>query len=148
MASLVIRPTAKFVVAATLVAGAVFVALEIAYLASWRESLPAWFPVLPVLILLWPALRAVGRLTTRTVIDGGRLSYETGAVGRSARTIQLSKVQDVRVDQTLFERLMNIGSVSIETAGEASRLTIANVDNPRKLANQILDFAQGKAATA
>jgi uncharacterized membrane protein YdbT with pleckstrin-like domain len=66
---------------------------------------------------------------------------------KSTRTIQLSKVQDVRVDQGLMQRLFNIGNISIETAGETSRLSIPNVDDPQALADEILNRAQhGTAA--
>jgi uncharacterized membrane protein YdbT with pleckstrin-like domain len=59
-----------------------------------------------------------------------------------SRTIQLSKVQDVRVEQRLVQRVFNVGDLSIETAGEASRLTLANVDDPHKLADEIMNRAQ------
>ena len=77
---------------------------------------------------------------------GDRLRYETGMTSKSTRTIQLSKVQDVRVDQSMAQRMFNIGNISIETAGEASRLTIENVDDPQALADEILNRAQHGAA--
>jgi uncharacterized membrane protein YdbT with pleckstrin-like domain len=51
-------------------------------------------------------------------------------------------VQDVRVDQRLTQRLWKVGDLSIETAGEASRLTIRNVDDPQTLADDIMTRAQ------
>jgi hypothetical protein len=48
--------------------------------------------------------------------------------------------------------MFGVGDVSIETAGESSRLTLSNVDNPQALAEEILDRAHqnspaGPAAT-
>jgi uncharacterized membrane protein YdbT with pleckstrin-like domain len=63
-------------------------------------------------------------------------------ISKSTRNIQLYKVQDVRVDQRIAQRLWNVGNLSIETAGEASRLTIHNVDNPQALADDIMTRAQ------
>jgi uncharacterized membrane protein YdbT with pleckstrin-like domain len=82
------------------------------------------------------------RQATRTVVTGDRLRYETGLVAKSTRTIQLSKLQDVRVEQRLAQRMFNVGDLSIETAGEASRLTLVRVDDPHKLADEIMNRAQ------
>jgi uncharacterized membrane protein YdbT with pleckstrin-like domain len=46
------------------------------------------------------------------------------------------------VDQRLTQRLWKVGDLSIETAGEASRLTIRNVDDPQTLADDIMTRAQ------
>jgi putative membrane protein len=103
--------------------------------------------VLPLLIMLWPASRWLGRRYTKAVVSGDRLRYEVGMASRSTRNIQLSKIQDVRVDQSLMHRLFGVGNLSIETAGEASRLTLPNVDSPQELADEIMSRAQkGTAA--
>jgi hypothetical protein len=46
------------------------------------------------------------------------------------------------VDQRLTQRLWKVGDLSIETAGETSRLTICNVDDPQTLADEIMNRAQ------
>ncbi len=148
MSDLTIRPTAKFLKLGSILAAIVFIALEYCCLASWNEKAGTqWIMILPALILVWPAGRALRRRLTTTTIAGDRLRYESGALSKSTRTIQLSKVQDVRVDQRLTQRMFNVGNLSIETAGEASRLTIHNVDKPQALADEILNRAQ-KGATS
>ena len=77
-----------------------------------------------------------------------RLRYETGLASKSTRTIQLAKIQDVRVDQRLSQRIFNVGDLSIETAGEASRLTIHNVDDPQGLADEVMSRSQKGAAAS
>ncbi len=138
----VIRPTSKFLKAGAVLAGAAVIALEILYLAELSGSVSAWLMVLPLLILAWPALHWLRWRYTTVTISGGRLRYEVGLASRSSRTIQLSKVQDVRVDRRLSQRLIDVGDVAIETAGEASRLTLLNFDRPQKLADEILDLVQ------
>jgi putative membrane protein len=143
VSELTVRPTAKFLKAGAIFAGILFLGLEVLCVTSWNEA--AGTPLImiaPVLILLWPAMRALERRFTRAVISGDRLRYETGITSKSTRTIQLSKVQDVRVDQRMMQRLFNIGDISIETAGETSRLTIPNVDDAQPLADDILNRAQ------
>jgi putative membrane protein len=143
VSDLIIRPTAKFLKAGALLAGIVFLALEILCVTSWNEAAgTSLIMIAPVLILLWPAARALERRFTKAVISGDRLRYETGITSKSTRTIQLTKVQDVKVDQRMMQRLFNIGDISIETAGETSRLTIPNVDDAQTLADDILNRAQ------
>ena len=76
------------------------------------------------------------RLTKMTILDD-RLRYETGLLSRTTRTILVSRVQDVTVRQRLGQRLFGLGDLSIETAGEASRLTISQVDRPQEIADRI-----------
>ncbi len=145
MADLTIRPTAKFIKAGLVLTAIVFLGLVV--LGIW-QALPIWALAIPLLIFLWPGVRALRRRLTCTTITGDRLRYETGVAAKTTRNIQLSKVQDVRVDQHILQRLWNVGNLSIETAGEASRLTIPNVDNPQSLADEIMNRVQRGAPTA
>ena len=144
MEELTIRPTAKYLKAGTLLTTLVVIGLEIAYGVLWsgRETLN-WVPVISPALLLWPAMRWVRRLFTRAVVSGDRLRYEIGATSKSTRNIQLTKVQDIRVDQSFLDRLLDIGNISIETSGETSRLTIANVDRPQAVAEELMNRSQG-----
>jgi len=49
------------------------------------------------------------------------------------------------VEQHVLQRLVRVGDLSIETAGEASRLTIANIDRPQHFADQILAASHNTA---
>ena len=145
MNELTIRPTTKFLKAGAACAVLVFLALEIGCLVSWNEKAgSAWIMVVPLLILLWPATRAMRRNFTRTVITADRLRYETGIASKTTRNMPLANLQDVRVDQRLIQRMFDVGDLSIETAGEASRLVIPNVDRPQALADEIMNRGQQK----
>lgn len=114
MPDLTIRPTAKFIQAGAICAAVVVLGVDILYLTERTETTPVWLVVLPLLILLWPAERWMRRRFTKAVITGDRLRYETGILTRSTRNIQLSKIQDVRVDQRLAQRLFDVGNLAIE----------------------------------
>jgi len=146
---IVIRPTSKFVKAGAILASIVFLGLEVGCLLSWNHAVGSpWIMALPPLVLIWPAIRAARLRLTTTTIGIDRLRYQTGVAARSTRTIQLSKVQDVRVDQRVSQRIFNVGDLSIETAGEASRLTIHNVDDPQGLADEIMNRSQHGGSAA
>jgi uncharacterized membrane protein YdbT with pleckstrin-like domain len=149
VSDLTIRPTAKFLKAGTVLAVLVILALDIAYLTTWRDrgDFPTWFPWVPLVILLWPASRWMRRRFTKAVVSGDRLRYEVGATAKTTRNIQLSRVQDIRVDQGVFQRMLNIGNISIETSGETSRLTIPNVDRPQQIVNELMNRSQSGTLT-
>jgi len=149
MSALTIQPTTKFLKAGAISAAIIFAAIEALFMIYRRDdTVPSWVMILPVLIFLRPASRYIRWRFTKGTVSGDRLRYETGFASKSTRTIQLTKIQDVRVDQRLVQRLFNIGDLSIEAAGETSRLTIHNVDDPQTLADELMTRAQHGAAPA
>jgi uncharacterized membrane protein YdbT with pleckstrin-like domain len=102
--------------------------------------LPPWaIPAAFALLLIWPITRHWEQRFTKMTMIGDKLRYETGMFSRATRTIQLSKVQDVTVRQSLGQRMGGVGDLSIETAGESSRLTFPNIDRPQFIADKIID---------
>jgi uncharacterized membrane protein YdbT with pleckstrin-like domain len=145
MADIVIRPSMKFIkagyVCALLVVGAaVFVHYKYV-LPQYPDQRYPYLPLASLLVLLWPIKRHLQRQTVKLTMAGDKLRYETGLASKSMRIIQLSKVQDVRVLQSFGQRIFGVGDISIETAGENSRLVVENLDGPRELAEQITDAA-------
>jgi uncharacterized membrane protein YdbT with pleckstrin-like domain len=145
MADIVIRPSMKFINAGyviTLLVVAAGIILSYQYLPT---SYPTWLPALWLILFFWPIKRHIQRQSIKLTISGDKLRYETGLASRSTRIIQLPKVQDVRVVQSFMQRMLGVGDISIETAGENSRLVVANLDRPQQLAEQITD-ASGQAS--
>ena len=147
MSDLTIRPTLKFIKVGASLAAIVFLGMEILYISQRGVGGNAWLMALPPLVLLWPLERWVRRQSTKATVSGDHLRYETGMLSRTTRNIQLPKLQDARVEQRLLQRLCGVGDLSLETAGEASRLTIPNVDAPQALADEIMKRAQAGAAS-
>jgi uncharacterized membrane protein YdbT with pleckstrin-like domain len=132
----------KFIKAGAVLAAILFLGLEILYVTQWRGSGNNWIMALPPLIFLWPLERWLRQRFVRATVTGDRLRYEVGVTSKVTRNIQLSKLQDARVEQKFLQRMFNVGNLSLETAGEASRLTIANVDDPQALADEIMNRSQ------
>jgi len=142
LSDLTIRPTAKFLIARFVATGIVFLAFEIWYFVYLKGKTGTEIMPFIVPIIFVPAfIRLLRRQFTTVTVSGDRLRYETGAFSKTTRTIQISKLQDVRVDQRPMQRMFRVGNISIETAGETSRLTIPDVDDPQALADDILDRA-------
>jgi uncharacterized membrane protein YdbT with pleckstrin-like domain len=127
-----------YVLAVLVVAAAVVVHAK--YLSP--QDQPPWLPGVSLLVLLLPIRRHIRRQAMKVTIDGDKLRYEAGLLSKTTRNIQLSKVQDVRVDQSLGQRVLGVGDISIETSGETSRLTVGNIDDPQHIADEIIAASQ------
>jgi putative membrane protein len=143
VSDLTIRPTAKFIMLRAIISVLFFLAVEIAWYTQWRDNEKLQFvPIVAFVVLIWPLPGALRRQFTKTTITGDRLHYETGVFAKTTRTIQLAKLQDLRVDQTITQRMFGVGNLSIETAGAASWEAIRDVDNPQRVADEILNRSQ------
>ena len=115
-----------------------------AYLVSMpnQEDRMWAFLGLPALCAVFVLIRHIRRRLITLTILPDRLRYEAGLFSKTTRTLELAKVQDVRVDQTFSQRVMNIGDLSLETAGGASRIVMLAVDRPQEAADHILERAR------
>ena len=141
MADIVIRPSMKFINAGYVITLLVVAAGVVLTYQHLPPSYPTWVPALWLILFLWPIKRHIQRQAVKLTIAGDKLRYETGMASKSTRLIQLPKVQDVRVVQSFMQRIIGVGDISIETAGENSRLVVANLDRPQQLAEQLTDLA-------
>lgn len=135
-----IRPTTKFVRAAAILIG-------VLVLAAWGalvfEELPSiWIPVAVTLLLLSPLYHWLRIQTNLTVLTTDRLRSESGVLSRSTRNLMLSRIQDVGVFQSFWNRIFDVGDIWIETAGASSRVYLHSIDSPREVADKILERAR------
>ena len=98
--------------------------------------------LLPAVAILFAAIRHLRRRLTKLTVLDDRLRFEAGLFSKTTRTIELAKVQDVRVDQTLGQRMLNIGDLSLETAGGTSRIVMQSIDRPQEAADHILQLSR------
>jgi uncharacterized membrane protein YdbT with pleckstrin-like domain len=139
MTDLNVRPSGKLLVPFYVLA--VLAAILIEIYRKGQDPNLIYLQLIPSFLLLWTVLRHLRLSFTTLTVSGGKLRYQSGVLSRSTRTMEIKKVQDVRVDQTLGQRMLGMGDISIETAGESSRLTMSGVDRPQAIADQILDAA-------
>ena len=142
MPDMVIRPTLKMVRFLHWVAFLAALAILI-YIQNTPASHDWWWLVFPALIFVYATFLQIRRRFTTMTVLGDKLRYESGVFSKTTRNIVVAKVQDVHVEQTLAQRMFNVGNLSIETAGETSRLTILGIDYPQEVADQILDASHG-----
>lgn len=148
MADRVIRPSMKQIKVGYLLAVLVVVAAVVIHAKYLEQQTPfPWLPAVSLLVLMLPIRRHIKRQAIKVTIDGDKLRYEAGLLSKTTRNIQLSKVQDVRVDQSIGQRILGVGDISIETSGETSRLTVDNIDGPQGVADEIIAASQEHGST-
>ena len=119
-----------------------FVVLAIAATGA-AASLVGGTP-LPLVMLAVLAL-AVGFLlvryvtwtTTNFVITNERLIHREGVIAKSGIEIPLDRVQTIRFNQTIFERMLGAGDLLIESAGETGQNKFADIRKPSVVQNVI-----------
>lgn len=138
-----LRPSIKLIKLVYILSVAAAVAIA-GYLLSMggRDDRMWSLLLLPAVAILFAAIRHLRRRLTKLTVLDDRLRLEAGLFSKTTRTIELAKVQDVRVDQTLGQRMLNIGDLSLETAGGASRIVMQSIDRPQEAADHILQLSR------
>ncbi len=95
--------------------------------------------VLLLTVVLVPLLRW---RTTHYVITTHRLLFREGILARRGRDLGLSRITDVSYTQTLWERIINSGTLSIESAGESGPTVLRQIpdsDGVQQLLNHMVE---------
>jgi uncharacterized membrane protein YdbT with pleckstrin-like domain len=95
--------------------------------------------VLLLTVVLVPLLRW---RTTHYVITTHRLLFREGVLARRGRDLGLARITDVSYTQTLWERIINSGTLSIESAGESGPTVLRQLpdsDRVQQLLNHMVE---------
>jgi uncharacterized membrane protein YdbT with pleckstrin-like domain len=95
--------------------------------------------ILLVVFVVVPLLRW---RTTHYVITTHRLLFREGILARRGRDIGLSRITDVSYSQTLWERIINSGTVTIESADESGGTVLRRIpdsDGVQQLLNHMIE---------
>ena len=139
MQPIVVYPSVKMQYFAFVIAGLAIVGIVLfAYQSDQNLYL---LLAAPLLLDFWATAKFIVKRFTKMTVGDGKLRMETGVLSRSTRTLDLTKVQDVRADQTFGQRLLGVGDLTVETASESGRLEMPGIDRPQQIAEQILHLA-------
>ncbi|MCW2522899.1 MAG: uncharacterized protein JWO63_1234 [Frankiales bacterium] len=94
---------------------------------SWQASVIA-IPVIAVVLLIWLVLIPVVRVrSTHYVMTTHRVLIRRGVLNHVGRDIPLARISDVAYRQSIWDRIVRSGSLTIESAGEHGQETLVNV---------------------
>ena len=95
-----------------------------------------------VLVLVLVARPLLRWRTTHYVVTTHRLLLREGILARRGRDIGLSRIADVSYRQTLWERIVRSGTVTVESAGEGGSTVLEHVpdsDGLQQLINHMIE---------
>jgi uncharacterized membrane protein YdbT with pleckstrin-like domain len=134
------RAVLRFYVIGVILVG---VAVAIGALAGGTGiAILAGAAVLAIVILVG----LIKRSATRYVITTERLHIRRGILSKSTQETRIERVQNVNTQQSLFERVLQVGTVDFDTAGsDDSEFRFVGVGNPEEVVRAV-DRAQRSAA--
>jgi uncharacterized membrane protein YdbT with pleckstrin-like domain len=101
-----------------------------------------------LVLLVVGQLRRIG---TTYSITNQRLTIQRGILSRDLHQTRLERIQNVNSSQSLFERLLRIGTVEFDTAGESQYdFAFRGVGDPRGIVRTVdraLHALRGSPAT-
>jgi uncharacterized membrane protein YdbT with pleckstrin-like domain len=95
--------------------------------------------VLLLAVVVIPVLRW---RSTHYVVTTHRLLFREGILARRGRDLGLSRITDVSYTQTLWERIINSGTITIQTAGENGATVLKQIpdsDGVQQLLNHMVE---------
>ncbi len=95
-----------------------------------------------VLVLLTVVIPLVRWRTTHYVVTTHRLLFREGILARRGRDLGLGRITDVSYTQTVWERLISSGTLTIETAGDGGPTVLRQIpdsDGVQQLLNHMIE---------
>ena len=115
------------------VAAALFVVVRIH--TNWVRLAAA---IVAVVLIVFTALPGIiGWLTSHFVVTSERVISRSGWISKNQKDIPLDRLQNVAFHQSVFERLIGAGDVTLESAGEESDTKFADVRHPEQVQKTI-----------
>ena len=94
----------------------VLVAVVLGFIANLIGGGPSTFVVILVVLALTVLIGFVKRVATTYTITNRRLNIKRGIVSKEVQETRLERVQNVNYQQSVYQRLMQIGDVDFDTA--------------------------------
>jgi uncharacterized membrane protein YdbT with pleckstrin-like domain len=120
------------------------VILALAYIP---DSWPTWVRWVVVAIGLGLFAIHPGRLlldwaTSHFVVTSDRVIHRAGWFAKQSMEIPLENINDVRFDQSVFERIIGAGDLTLESAGEFGQQIFGDIRDPERVQKVIFETSE------
>jgi membrane protein YdbS with pleckstrin-like domain len=99
--------------------------------------------IIALLLIIWLVLVPVIKWrSTHYVITTHRVLIRRGVLNHVGRDITLGRINDVSYEQSIWDRIVGAGSLTIESAGEQGQETLVNIphaDNAQQTLNRLIE---------
>jgi uncharacterized membrane protein YdbT with pleckstrin-like domain len=111
--------------------------------AGHKVSIPIVAAVVAVGLLVVLGIGFLRRLRTTYTITSRRLTIEIGLMSRELHECRLERVQNVNATQSMFERLLRIGTVDFDTAASSEYdFKFRGVEAPQQIVRTVDEALQ------
>lgn len=123
---------------------AVAVILALAYIPDSWPTWVRWAVVLAgvVLFAIHPGRLLLDWATSHFVVTSDRVIHRSGWFAKESMEIPLENVNDVRFKQTVFERLIGAGDLTLESAGEFGQQVFGDIRDPERVQKVIYETTE------
>lgn len=90
-----------------------------------------------VFLVLYPLRKLVWWLTSDFVVTSSRVIHREGFIAKRSMEIPLDKINDVRFEQGIFERMVGAGTLVIQSASESGRNEFKFIRHPEEVQRTI-----------
>jgi uncharacterized membrane protein YdbT with pleckstrin-like domain len=110
---------------------------------SWPNWV-AWAAVVvgAILLIAYPVRFFIDWITSHFVVTTDRLIHREGWFAKRSMEIPLENINDVRFNQTVFERVIKAGDLTIESAGEFGQQNFTDIRDPEKVQKVIYEVSE------
>ena len=107
---------------------------------SWGIAIAVFAAILAVSLLVG----LLRRVSTRYMVTDRRLHIRRGILSRTEQHTTIDRVQNVETHQTLFERVLMIGTVDLDTAAsDDSQFAFVGIAKPKQVVAAVDRAQQG-----
>ena len=115
--------------------------------AGWSAASWDWLRLLAAVLVLaslvWLAERYVHWVTTYFILTTDRVIYRQGIVAKRGMEIPLQRINTIFFSQRIFERILGLGDLKIESASRTGAEVFEDIRNPDRVQHEI--YAQMEA---
>jgi uncharacterized membrane protein YdbT with pleckstrin-like domain len=131
--------------ATVLIVGGVVAAL--AYTPDSWPNWVAWAAVVVgvILLLAYPFRFFIDWITSHFVVTSDRLIHREGWFAKRSMEIPLENINDVRFNQSVFERVIKAGDLTIESAGEFGQQNFTDIRDPEQVQKVIYETSEANS---
>jgi uncharacterized membrane protein YdbT with pleckstrin-like domain len=110
---------------------------------SWPTAVSGALVALGVVLFLIHPLRLiVAWATSHFVVTSDRVIHRSGWFAKQSMEIPLEKISDVKFHQSVFERMIGAGDLTLESAGEFGQEVFGDVRKPEHVQKAIYEMAE------
>jgi uncharacterized membrane protein YdbT with pleckstrin-like domain len=105
------------------------------------DNAPALYVIagIGLVALSIPVYKHILRLREVYTLTNFKLEMRYGIIAKSIRNIPINKIQDVTVTSSVWQRLLNLGDIVIDSASETGKIHLDDIHHPGRYADQILN---------